>query len=76
MRTDIKVGIAIAVILIGIGAVWVVFFRHGSSADKAPGTGEAEVSGRTEDTNVVVTTPPTTDQPPVLTQTDTLIRPP
>ncbi len=76
MRTDIKVGIAIAVILIGIGVVWVVFFRHDSSAEKAPGTGDAEVSGRTEDTNVVVTTPPTTDQPPVLTQTDTLIRPP
>ncbi len=71
MRTDIKVGIAIAVILIGIGLVWVVFFRPGSSAEKAPGTVGTEVPGRTEDTNVVVTT----DPPPVLTQTDPLIRP-
>ncbi|MCK4627167.1 MAG: LysM peptidoglycan-binding domain-containing protein [Phycisphaerae bacterium] len=75
MRSDIKVGMAIAVILIGIGVVWIVFFRSGGPSEgPAPGTDDAGVAGKTDDTNVVVTTPSETTLP--LLQTEPLIRPP
>ncbi len=77
MRTDIKVGMAIAVILIGIGVAWFVFFRSGEPVDKTPGAGDATVSGETNGTNRVITDPPVTLEttlPP--TPTEPFIRPP
>ena len=58
MRPDIKVGMVIAVILVGIGLVWFVFFRDARSEDKSPGTRGPEVPVRPEDTNIVENTPP------------------
>ncbi|MDY7010309.1 MAG: LysM peptidoglycan-binding domain-containing protein [Planctomycetota bacterium] len=78
MRSDIKVGMAIAVILIGIGVVWILFFRSGPPDEKPPGTEETEVTGRTDDTNIVVVPPPADsqqDQSPVLSPTEHLVRP-
>ncbi len=76
MRADIKVGMAIAVILIGIGVVWVVFFRSGGPPESpTPGTGDANVTGGTDETNRVVFNPPATETTPPLTSIDPLIRP-
>lgn len=80
MRTDIKVGMAIAVILIGVGVVWFVFFLPGTPVEKAPGTKDAEVPGRTDDTNTVVTTAPPAgsapDESAAPAQPPQLVRPP
>lgn len=64
MRSDVKVAMAIAVVLIGIGVVWVAFFHDGASKDQKDNV-DKTTSLKGSDAYTVIESEPITKKDPI-----------
>lgn len=77
MRSDVKVAMAIAVILIGIGVVWVVFFNDDAPKDQKTDVEKIASPNGSETNKAIVSKPLTKPDPiPSLTSEKALITSP